>query len=254
MIRFSPLILALFISLSAWSQLRGLQIKKATGPIVVDGQMNEEDWQQADVAGHFKQMFPFDSSYAVAETEVRMTYDDRFIYVYAIMHNRDSIRKYVTPSLRRDFRGPANDGVSIVLDTYKDRTNGFMFGLNPFGVQREGMISNGGNNNDDLNLSWDNKWYSEARILPDRWVCEMAIPFKTIRFKENLDSWYVNFYRIDSHHGAEISTWSPIARVYSPTTIAFNRELIWDKPLNHPGGNISLIPYAAAHNINDFEN
>ena len=102
MIRFSALVLALFISLSAWSQLRGLQIKKATGPIVVDGQMNEEDWQQADVAGHFKQMFPFDSSYAVAETEVRMTYDDRFIYVYAIMHNRDSIRKYVTPSLRRD--------------------------------------------------------------------------------------------------------------------------------------------------------
>jgi len=254
MIRLLILSLFLFTSIGAWSQLRGLQIKKATRPIVIDGEMKEEDWEQADVAGHFKQMFPFDSSYAVVNTEVRMTYDDRFIYVYAIMHNKDSARKYVTPSLRRDFRGGANDGLSVVLDTYKDRTNGFMFGVNPFGVQREGLISNGGNNTDDLNLSWDNKWYSDAKILPDRWVCEMAIPFKTIRFKENLDSWYVNFYRIDSHHGAEISTWSPIARVYSPTTIAFNRELIWDKPLNHPGGNISLIPYAAAHNINDFEN
>jgi hypothetical protein len=208
MLRPSLFLVLLFASLAAFSQLPGLEIKKATGHITIDGLMNEPDWQTADVAGHFKQMFPFDSSYAVAQTEVRMTYDDRFIYVYAIMYNNDSIRKYVTPSLRRDFRGPTNDGFSIVLDTYKDRTNGFMFGVNPFGVQREGMISNGGNNGDDLNLSWDNKWFSQAHILQDRWVCEIAIPFKTIRFKEKLSSWNINFYRIDSHHGAEQSTWS----------------------------------------------
>ena len=187
-------------SIYSIAQTSGLRIKKATGRITLDAQMNEPDWQEADVAGHFKQMFPFDSSYAIAQTEVRMTYDDRFIYVFAIMFNKDTVRKYVTPSLRRDFRGPTNDGISIVLDTYKDRTNGFMFGVNPFGVQREGMISNGGNNSEDLNLSWDNKWYSETRILSDRWVCEIAIPFKTIRFKAKLDSWHVNFYRIDSHH------------------------------------------------------
>ncbi|HEV8512793.1 MAG TPA: DUF5916 domain-containing protein, partial [Cyclobacteriaceae bacterium] len=235
---------------SSWSQLSGLRIKKTTGHIAIDGEMNEDDWRQAEVAGHFKQMFPFDSSYAQAQTEVRMTYDDRFIYLFAIMYNEPGTRKYVTPSLRRDYRGPANDGFTLVLDTYKDKTNGFLFGINPFGVQREGLVTGGGN--DDLSLSWDNKWYSEAKILDDRWVCEMAIPFKTIRFKENLDSWLVNFYRIDSHK-AEQSSWAHIPRVYSPTSLAFNRELIWDKPLNHPGGNISLIPYAAAHNINDFQ-
>src|SRR6185295_17257092 len=132
----------LLVYIGTQAQLPGLRIKKATGHITIDGVMNEPDWQTADVAGHFKQMFPFDSSYAVAQTEIRMTYDDRFVYVYAVMYNRDSSRKYVTPSLRRDFRGPTNDGISIVLDTYKDRTNGFMFGVNPFGVQREGLISN----------------------------------------------------------------------------------------------------------------
>ncbi|GHM98590.1 hypothetical protein WSM22_00800 [Cytophagales bacterium WSM2-2] len=234
-------------------QLPGLHIKKATGPIKLDGIMNEPDWQAAEVAGHFKQMFPFDSSYSIVKTEIRMTYDDRFIYIFGTMYNNDSSRKYVTPSLRRDFRGPTYDGLSIVLDTYKDRTNGFLFGINPFGVQREGLISNGGNLSDDLNLSWDNKWFSETRILPDRWVCEIAIPFKTIRFKSKLDSWHVNFYRIDSHHSAEQSTWSPIPRVYSPPTLAFNRDLIWDKPLDHPGGNVSIIPYVAGHNIDDFD-
>ncbi len=213
--------------------------------------MDEPDWKVADVADHFKQMFPFDSSFAIAQTQVRMTYDDRNIYVFAVMNNPQPARKYVTPSLRRDYRGPGNDGFSLVLDTYKDKTNGFLFGINPYGVQREALLTNGGN--DDLSLSWDNKWFSEARMLGDYWVCEMAIPFKTIRFKEGLSTWNINFYRIDSHH-AEQSSWTPIPRVYSPTVLAFNRELIWDKPVSHPGGNVSIIPYAAAHNINDYQN
>ncbi len=213
--------------------------------------MDEEAWKDAEVATQFKQLFPFDSSYAAVPTEIRMTYDDNFIYVYAIMHNTGK-RTYVTPSLKRDYRGAGIDGLSMVFDTYKDRTNGFLFGINPFGVQREGLISNGGSQSDDLNLSWDNKWFSEAKILDDRWVCEVAIPFKTIRFKEGLDSWYVNFYRIDSYYN-EQSTWSPIPRSYNPASLAFSRNLNWDKPLEHPGGNISVIPYMAAKNIDNFQ-
>jgi hypothetical protein len=235
----------------ALAQLPGLRIKKATSPITIDASMDEAAWHESEVADHFKQLFPFDSSYAKVPTEIRMTYDDNFIYIFATMHNAGP-RKYVTPSLKRDYRGPGIDGLSMVFDTYKDRTNGFLFGVNPFGVQREGLISNGGSQPDDLNLSWDNKWYSEAKILDDRWVCEVAIPFKTIRFKEGLDSWHVNFYRIDSYYN-EQSTWSPISRVYSPTTLAFNRDLYWDKPLGHPGGNISIIPYFAAKNIDNFQ-
>jgi hypothetical protein len=180
-----------------------------------------------------------------------MTYDDRFIYVFAVMHNLGP-RTYVTPSLKRDYRGAGLDGFSVVLDTYQDKTNGFLFGVNPFGVQREGMIANGGSDQDDLNLSWDNKWYSEAKMLEDRWVVEIAIPFKTIRFKHGLDKWNINFYRIDSYYN-EQTTWSPISRVYRPTTIAFSRELKWDKPLGHPGGNISVIPYMAAKRITNFQ-
>jgi Domain of unknown function (DUF5916) len=247
-----PLLFFIFHFVNALGQLPGLRIQKATSPIKIDGVMDEPAWKDAEVANHFKQLFPFDSSYSESKTEVRMSYDDHFIYVFAILHNDDRPRRYVTPSLRRDYRGPGNDGFSITMDTYKDRTNGFLFGINPYGVQREGLISNGGNNPEDLNLSWDNKWYSEARMLEDRWVCEIAIPFKTIRFKQNLTSWNINFYRIDSHFN-EQSTWSPIARVFSPTTLAFNRELIWDQPLTHPGGNVAIIPYLAGKNIDNFE-
>jgi hypothetical protein len=229
-----------------------ITIKRTSTPIVLDGQLDDIGWQGVEVASQFRQFFPYDSSMANAQTEIRLTYDDQFIYVGAKMFSLGP-RKYVTPSLRRDYRGEANDGVSVVLDTFKDKTNAFVFGVNPFGVQREGLISNGGVLSvNDFTLNWDNKWYSEVKIYDDFWVAEMAIPFKTIRFKENLTSWNVNFYRIDSQY-AERSTWSPIPRNFDIINLSFNKELIWDQPLKNPGGNVSVIPYMAGSSQRNFE-
>ncbi len=236
-----------------------LKIARSTGAIKIDGVLDEEAWQNLDVADNFRQFFPYDTSAAIAQTEVKMAYDDNFIYVAAKMLNLGP-REYVVPSLRRDFLGNAFDGFTVVLDTYKDKTNGFIFGVNPYGVQREGLIANGGNftrrgrtgGGSAFSLNWDNKWYSEAKIYEDYWVVEMAIPFKTLRFKEGMDSWYVNFYRIDSEY-AEQSTWSPIPRNFSIINIGFNKELQWDEPLRSPGKNISLIPYASYRTSKNYD-
>ena len=245
------LILCLSVGFIALGQ-PSITIRKNTAPIVLDGVLDDAGWQNVEVASQFHQFFPYDSSLANAQTEIWLTYDEQFIYVGAKMYNLGP-RKYVTPSLRRDYRGEANDGVSVVFDTFKDRTNGFVFGVNPFGVQREGLVSNGGAiGRDDFTLNWDNKWYSEVKIYDDYWIAEMAIPFKTLRFKENLSSWNVNFYRIDSQY-AERSTWSPIPRNFDIINLAFNKELIWDKPLQKPGGNVSVIPYVAGNSQRNFE-
>jgi hypothetical protein len=231
----------------------GIMIRRSSAPIILDGVLDDTDWQTTDVASDFRQYFPYDSSLANAQTEIRLAYDDQFIYVGAKMYNLGSgPRTYVTPSLRRDYRGEANDGVSVVFDTFKDKTNAFVFGVNPFGVQREGLIANGGSASADFTLNWDNKWYSEVKIYDDYWIAEMAIPFKTLRFKENLSSWNVNFYRIDSQY-AERSTWSPVPRNFDIVNLAFNKELIWDKPLQRPGGNVSVIPYVAGNSQRNFE-
>ncbi len=218
----------------------------------MDGILDDPGWQFTEVASQFHQFFPYDSSLANAQTEIRLTYDEHFIYLGAKMFNNGP-RKYVTPSLRRDYRGEANDGISVVLDTFKDRTNAFVFGVNPFGVQREGLVVNGGViGKEDFTLNWDNKWYSATKIYDDFWIAEMAIPFKTIRFKENLSSWNINFYRVDSEH-AERSTWSPIPRNFDIVNLTFNKELIWDKPLEKPGSNVSVIPYVAGNSQRNFE-
>lgn len=227
-----------------------LHIVRSPQPIQVDARMDEQAWQTAEVATNFWQYYPFDSSRAQAQTQVRLAYDNDFLYVYAVMKNTRP-RKYVTPSLRRDFRGEANDTFVVVLDTYQDKTNAFQFGINPFGVQREGLVSNGGNEPSHLSLDWDNKWFSAARILDDRWECEMAITFKSIRYKSGLSEWNVNFYRIDSDQ-TERSTYAKIPRNNALINLAVTNTLIWDEPLNTPGANLSLIPYVAPSQSKNF--
>ncbi|MBL7874020.1 MAG: carbohydrate binding family 9 domain-containing protein, partial [Cyclobacteriaceae bacterium] len=169
-------------------------IKRTTTPIKIDGVPDEAAWLEAEVVDELIQQFPNDTSRSRVKTEFRATYDDEFVYFSAIAY--DNVNGgYVISSLRRDFRGPGLDGVSVIIDPFQDVTNGFFFGLSPAGVQREGLISNGYLRRDDMDLSWDNKWYSETKIHDGYWTAEFAIPYKTLRFKPGNTRWNVKLYR-----------------------------------------------------------
>lgn len=239
-----------FLSNNVFAQ--SVEIRYTDTPIVLDGVFDDKAWQLADSAFDFTQIFPFDSSLAESQTVARILYDDNNIYVLGIMYNKPGERSYVTPSLRRDFRGRANDSFSILLDPFKDNTNGTLFGINPFGVRREGLITNGGTGSGSFSMDWDNKWYGEAKQYDGYWVAEMAIPFNTLRFPANGSSWNVNFYRVDSEY-AERSTWSPIPRNFPIINMATLRKLNWDKPTKKPGLNASVIPYVASSVDRDYE-
>ncbi|MEP1097627.1 MAG: DUF5916 domain-containing protein [Cyclobacteriaceae bacterium] len=246
------LISMLFCCTAIQAVAQAIEIRRTPQAITIDGIPDETAWQAADSAFNFTQNFPTDSLPARAQTIAKILYDDNNIYVLGIMHNLSGSRSYVTPSLRRDFAGAANDSFSVIFDPFSDRTNGVLFGVNPYGVMREALIVNGGSGRGSFSMDWDNKWYAEARQHEDYWVVEMAIPFKTLRFSEDADSWLVNFYRVDSEY-AERSTWAPIKRTFPVFNLATNRELIWDTPTKKPGRNISVIPYAASSTQRDFE-
>ena len=231
---------------------RKVLIKKASGKIILDGKLDEEAWENAEIAQCFIQNFPTDTSMAVSPSEIRLTYDENFIYVSAICRDFQH-GEYTIGSLRRDFRGSENDGISIIFDPFKDQTMGFFFGLSPFGVSREGIISPGGDPDEpDTDYSWDNKWYHVAKVYDGYWIGEMAIPFSTLRFNAGSDSWKANFYRIDTKQN-ERTSWYPIPRGFRLSSLAFTGELIWDKPLEKKEGpNISLIPYVGGGYSQDF--
>ncbi|WP_236021326.1 carbohydrate binding family 9 domain-containing protein [Algoriphagus oliviformis] len=224
---------------------------KLKEPLVLDGELDDAIWMDPEGwNGNFRQYFPSDTSESRVRTRVKIAFDEQNLYIAAVMENLGP-RKYVSTSLRRDFRGEQNDAIVFVLDTFNDKTNAFSFGINPYGVQREGLISNGGSRSEDLSLAWDNKWFSEAKIYENHWQAELVIPLSTIRFSEGAQNWNVNFYRIDSEYG-ERSTWTPIPRNFSLLTLAYSRKLIFEEPLEKNSANISLIPYAAARTSKNF--
>ena len=134
--------------------------------------------------------------------------------------------------------------------------SGYYFGTSPYGVQSEAIIQNGGasvsRHSASTNPSWDNKWFVEVRQYEDRWVAEMAIPFSTLRFKEGVEHWRVNFCRVDYGHN-EHSNWNHIPRNFSFSSLANTGIISWDASPVKPGSNISLIPYASAGLTRDYE-
>jgi Domain of unknown function (DUF5916)/Carbohydrate family 9 binding domain-like len=222
-----------------------LKIAKATGAIRVDGVVAEEDWTKADVATDFYMVLPMDTSYAKLKTEVRMTYDDRNLYILAVCFHDGW--KYMVESLKRDWNFGRNDNFIFFMDTFDDQTNGFTFGTNAAGAQWDGTLYEGGK----ADLSWDNRWTSEVKYLGDRYIFEASIPFKTIRYKKGISQWGINFSRNDLTT-TEKSSWAPVPRQFPTASLAYTGVLIWDQPPPDAGLNISLIPYMLGGGSKDF--
>lgn len=226
-----------------------LHISRTQLPVTVDGTVDEPAWQAAEVVNNFWMVLPMDTSRARVKTDVRMTYDDRNIYLSAVCYHGDVAGPYIVESLRRDWAFGKNDNFIVFLDTFDDQTNGFTFGTNAAGAQWDALLYEGGK----ANLSWDNKWLSVVRNYPDRYVVEMAIPFKTIRYKQGITKWGINFGRQDLKT-TEKSSWTPIQRQFPTASLALAGVLVWDQPPPQPGPNISLIPYALSGLTRDYQN
>ena len=216
-------------------------------PIVIDGELNEDVWKTADIARDFWQNFPYDTSYSVSQTIVRMSYDADFIYIAAECYDDLLEKEYVITSLRRDFTN-TSDLFEVFIDPFGDKTNGFAFGVSPFGVEREGMVSYGQN----VDYTWDNKWYSGVKRASGKWTVEMAIPLKTLRFKNNSDEWRINFTRVELKRN-ERSAWVPVGRVYPLSSLAFSGLVHFETPVKKNGYNVSLIPYATTGTNRDYD-
>jgi hypothetical protein len=245
------LLFSLIFCLSGFAQKKNanyqLKIRKVNTGINVDGIIDEEDWQLAEVAKDFYMIMPMDTSYANARTEVRMAYDDNNLYLSAICYHIVE-GPYVVESLRRDFSFGKNDNFLMFLDPFDDKINGFSFGANAAGAQWDGLMFNGNN----MDLSWDNKWISKVTNHDDKWIFEAAIPFKSIRFKKDILEWGVNFSRLDVKTN-EKSSWAPVPRQFPSSTLAYTGVLVWEETPPSTGPNLSIIPYSLVGQNKNFK-
>ena len=228
-------------------ELYKLNIPKTSAAPVIDGKLDDKAWVSAAPADRFYQQFPFDTSYAKDATEVKIMHDDNFLYVSAVCYQR----KYVVTSLRRDFPFSSSDIFILIVDPFRDKLNGFYFAVTPYGVQKEALLSNGV----DRNADWDNVWYSETVRYADRYEVEIAIPFKTLRYKleeEGQNSWNLNFCR-NNLETNEKSSWAPVPRNQSLIDLAFCGQAIWENTPPKPGTNLTVIPYGLTSASRDFQ-
>ncbi len=240
--------LLLFINVVFGQSKNKLYLCKTTEKIKIDGLLDEPVWQTCEAAGDFWQNFPYDTCYAKTKTVAYVTYNETSIFIAAICY--DSLPgNYVIQSLKRDFSYPVSDAFVVTLDPFSDGQNGFSFGVNPYGVQREGLIAQGGLQG--VTTIWDNKWISEVKRNGTNWTVEMEIPFKSLRYKADLTQWKINFARNDLKRN-ENSTLCKVPRQYNIASLAFTNNLHWETSPKKAGPNVSIIPYAIGKISKDY--
>ena len=244
------LALALALPLAAQKKNQSFQlhIHKTTAAIEVDGIGNDLAWQDTDVATNFYMVLPMDTGMANEPSEIRMTYDENNLYLLATFYNATKGPYYVE-SLRRDFSFGKNDNFLLFMDPFNNQTTGYSFGSNAAGAQWDGTMHSGGS----VDLNWDSKWVSAVTSDEEKWVFEMAIPFKSIRYEDGVKEWGINFSRLDLKSG-EKSSWTPIPRQFPTASLAYTGTLVWDSPPPTPKTNFSIIPYVLGGIGEDMEN
>ncbi len=245
------LVTALVISLNANAQKRSVTAKLVSTDLVIDGKLDEAVWQSQEPSGGFTQYFPTDTLPATNDSNIRILYDKDAIYIGLTMQT--SSDEFVVNSLRRDYRGSGIDNIAIMFDTFNDGNNAFIFGMTPLGVQREGLITNGGATIRDYQFSWDAKWQGEAFISDGYYSLEMAIPFNSLKFENNAIKWGFRVHRFDMQTN-ETSVWVPIPQNQILGSLAFTGELEFEQPLSDSKTSVALIPFLTAGSSKDFEN
>ena len=208
---------------------------------MIDGALDEEVWTRAVPATDFIQADPHEGQPATEITEVRVAYDADYLYIGALCRDADP-SGIVVNEIRKDFAGRDQDTFEVLLDTFADRRNGFVFSTNSQGAKADTQIANEGR---DVNPNWDAVWWVEARKTADGWTAEFRIPFKTLRFEAgDGKSWGINFARRVRRKN-EISYWSPVSRAYSIFR-ASSAGTLAGLPALRQGRNLRIKPFLAA--------
>lgn len=217
---------------------RSIYIHKAVSKIVIDGELNEADWQGAAIADSFINKWPIDSGSAKLRTEVKVIYDAQFIYfgVKADLSNKSP----VIQSLKRDVNPYYSDGVSVVLDPSAEHTSGYTFGVNAANAQMEGIVQV-----NSASFEWDAKWYSQTKISSEYWTAEIAIPFKSLRFPESLNHWSINFIRNDMTNNC-FSTWNQVPIQFFGANLNCLGKIVFADGIPKLKSNNTFVPYVSA--------
>jgi hypothetical protein len=144
----------------------------------------------APAIGELVQREPRTGETPSERTAVTLLHDANYLYIAVRCYDSEP-RKVIGTQMQRDAVLTSDDRITIVLDTYRDRTNAFYFSTNPAGALVDGLVFANGQSN----LEWDAVWTVRTQRTTEGWTAEFAIPFKTLSFPSSRSVWGFNIAR-----------------------------------------------------------
>jgi hypothetical protein len=219
-------------------------------PMRVDGVLDEEAYLTVPAITAFQQQEPDNGAPVTEHTEAWVMYDDRNVYVSCRCHDRQ-LERLVANDMRRDSPNlRQNDNFAVQLDTFHDRRNGYLFYVTPLGALFDGMTSDERQNNSD----WNTVWQAKSGRFEGGWTAEIAIPFKSLRYRPGIDQeWGINLRRVIRRRNEWVYI-TPIEQAWGQTAIFRVSAAATLTGLQVPpaGKNLEIKPYAISRVTTDL--
>jgi hypothetical protein len=224
--------------------------------IDLDGLLLEEVWEQAAVLNGFTQYEPVEGIPSTEATEVRVFYTADAIYfgIRAFDSEPDRILARLGERDRSVF---GDDWIRIILDTFDDQRQGYVFYVNPLGIQTDGLWIEGIRRREgspssvSIDFSPDFIWDSDGRVTDSGWEAEIRVPYLSLRFPEEpIQNWGINVSREVKRRGFKQS-WAPLTQNIS-STLAQSGRLVGLRDLQ-PKRLVEVNPVATGKRLGDDE-
>jgi hypothetical protein len=169
-----------------------IRATRILAPLVIDGRLDDEVYREVEPITEFLQQEPRSGAPITERTEMWLMFDDENLYV-ACRCSDEHPERIVSNEMRRDnVNQRSHDNVGVMLDTFHDRRNGFLFSITPVGGFTDATFANEGSFNPNWNTVWENK----TSRFEGGWIAEMAIPFKSLRYGPGREqTWGINLRR-----------------------------------------------------------
>ena len=201
----------------------------------------------------FIQNHPFDSKPATERTDAYLGYDQSNLYIVLLcwdkVHGvRETLSRREPPITNHDNRPfDSDDYVEITLDTFQDQRHGFVFDVNPRGVQADALWTEG----EGPDYSWDTLWYSRGQVNTDGFVVWISIPFRSLRFHPRATlNWGVTISRYIARKD-ELDYWPQVSTRVSGR-LSQEAKLTDFKDIS-PGRNMQFIPYVESRTFRTLD-
>lgn len=208
---------------------------------VIDGRDDDVAWHDARVIDQFLEYEPNEGAQTRFRTEVRVMYDDKYLYIVGHMYDPapDSIVSLLS---RRDVR-TQSEWLKLVIDSYHDRKTAYQFIVNPAGVKRDYYVSNDGNEDP----SWDAIWDVATSIDSTGWIAEFRIPFSQLRFDNSPEKTFGLLMVRDIARTGQRVSW-PLYKRNKQGYVSQGGELSGIVGLSQPR-RVELAPYVVSKNV-----